>query len=318
MSFTKEQEYYLWEEYVACGNKDEVFTAVRNSSLFPDGVTRAQVRDALSGALPEGLELPEPQICFIDIETAPTIAGVWNYFKTNVNLDAIVDDWYILSFAYAMNDGPVQGVSVYDEEKWADGVYSDDLACLEELREVLNKADVVVAHNGDRFDIPKINSRLLVHKMLPPSPYQKIDTLKVLKRNFQFGSNRLAHIARRLDIEQKGSAGGMETWMRCVKGDKQALEDMLAYNIQDIEVLRELYYELRPWIPSHPNIALMSNRGGACTSCGSQDLVPDEPYRTGVSVYNTWRCKSCGTISRERKSIVDKDVRDNLLVPLAR
>ena len=40
------------------------------------------------------------------------------------------------------------------------------------------EAHIVVAHNGQAFDIKKINSRLAVHGFDPPSQYKIIDTLE--------------------------------------------------------------------------------------------------------------------------------------------
>ena len=36
---------------------------------------------------------------------------------------------------------------------------------LEKIVEFRNKCDVLVAHNGDRFDFPTLNARLIYHGM---------------------------------------------------------------------------------------------------------------------------------------------------------
>lgn len=35
---------------------------------------------------------------------------------------------------------------------------------------LVNQADIVVTHNGDKFDLPKINSRFIVNGLLLQNP----------------------------------------------------------------------------------------------------------------------------------------------------
>jgi DNA polymerase III epsilon subunit-like protein len=62
----------------------------------------------------------------------------------------------------------------------------------------MDEADLICAHNGDAFDIKKINSRLIVNGFKPPSPFKTIDTLKIARRVFKFDSNKLDNIGRYL------------------------------------------------------------------------------------------------------------------------
>ncbi len=321
MKLTQDQQRLLWETFLEIRNKDETFKAAqqRSPNKFPLGITRAQVRDVLSSPPPENLTFPEPQVLFVDIETAPNVAAVWSFWKQNVAKNQIVNKWYMLSWAAAWNDGEVFGKSLLDYEPWNIGAFDDDYGLVSDLWDLLDAADVVVAHNGDRFDVPKVNSRMLFHGLNPPSPYQTVDTLKVLRNKFQFGSNRLDYIADTLGIELKGDAGGMETWMKCLEGDSDALQAMLDYNIQDIVVLRDLYEKISPWAPSHPNYGIITGQSRVCSHCGSDDLTLEtKPYRTNASAFRVWRCNDCGAQSREKQTIIDKDVRKDILVPLAR
>jgi len=309
----------LWKLYFETSNKDEVFQSAKNDEVnFPDGVTRDQVRQVLRGSPPANVEVPQPRILYIDIETAPTVAAVWQFWKANVSPEAVVNNWYMLSYSWAFNDGPVESDSLLSHPSWDAGIFDNDSPMVDNLWKLLDEADIVVAHNGNRFDIPKINSRMLVYGMPPPSPFQSVDTLVTLKKKFNFGSNKLAHIARTLSLELKGDSGGMETWMRCVNGETEALQEMVDYNEQDVVVLRDLYKELLPWIPSHPNFGVLMQKGHVCSSCGSGNLVEEPPYLTASGSYPTYRCEDCGAISRTRTTTVPKDVRKDLLVPLAR
>src|SRR4029078_8668904 len=72
----------------------------------------------------------------------------------------------------------------------------NDKRIVKNLWKLLNEADVVIAHNGDRFDLPKINARFLIHQIKPPSHYETIDTLKTARRKFGLTSNKLDYITK--------------------------------------------------------------------------------------------------------------------------
>ena len=71
------------------------------------------------------------------------------------------------------------------------------------LWSVLNEADIVIAHNGKRFDIPKINTRFLLNGLPPTTPYQQIDTLEAVKKKFGFSSNKLDNLLIQFKMDRK-------------------------------------------------------------------------------------------------------------------
>jgi hypothetical protein len=74
------------------------------------------------------------------------------------------------------------------------------------------------------------------------------------------------------------------------------------YNIQDVEVMFDLYSELRPWIKNHPNVALWMPKGEdpICPKCGSHNLRNKGFKRTSVLTYKQYHCEDCGSYPRER------------------
>ena len=73
----------------------------------------------------------------------------------------------------------------------------DDKALVGEIRDLLDEADIVIAQNGKRFDIRKINARLIQHGYAPPQPFRVIDTMLVAKKYFAFTSQKLSGLPRR-------------------------------------------------------------------------------------------------------------------------
>ena len=133
----------------------------------------------------------EAKTLLLDIETAPNIAYVWRMWQEVTSMDLIAEDWYILCwcakwlhndkmYKFALPDFPL-----YESKP------TNDVEILQPLWTLMNEADIVVGHNAARFDLKKINTRMILHKMPPPSPYKITDTLKVARRHFSFTSNKL-------------------------------------------------------------------------------------------------------------------------------
>jgi DNA polymerase elongation subunit (family B) len=242
------------------------------------------------------------KILIIDIETAPIRGWVWGIWNQNVSIDQIESDWFVLTWA----------------AKWLfeDKVYSGSLTSKEAIEQndkrimggiwgLLNEADIVIAHNGDKFDIPKLNTRFLLNGMNPPLPYQSIDTLKHIKRNFSFTSNKLEFVNRMLGLPRKTKHEGFTLWSKCYKGDSESLKLMLEYNVNDVKILEETYLMLRPWIKPHPNTSLfiLDESTSRCPTCGSDKLEEQgKKYYTTVNAYVQFRCCNCGATGRKRTS----------------
>lgn len=211
----------------------------------------------------------DAKILLLDIETMATLAWVWAAYDTNI-IDVYQHE-YILSFAYKfIGDEKVQVLGLDDfNEKTAFPAARNDKALLVKLREIISQADIIVAHNGQAFDMQKINGRLMVHQLPPLPPYRTFDTLLELRKNARFISNKLDHIADEMGIGRKLSHEGFGLWLGCAQGDPQAWKKMKAYNRHDVELLEELYYRLRPYSKKHPNVA---HSLGRCRKCGSQNL----------------------------------------------
>ena len=258
----------------------------------------------------------KPNVLILDIETAPTRAAVWRMFKENIGLDQIEKDWYILSWS-AKWEG-VDKVYYKDKKKtWRD---DNDKDILIPLRELLDKADIVVAHNGRKFDCPKINARLIINNLDPVSPYRIVDTLDICKKNFAFTSNKLAYVSKALGVEEKldhNQFPGYKLWEQCLIGNMKAWAEMKVYNIQDTETLEQVYHKLRPWHGIHPNAGVYSNlTGPVCSKCGSHNIAPRGYSYTQVAQYQRYRCNDCGGWSRGRKSLKTKEQREFLLTAL--
>jgi len=254
------------------------------------------------------------KILIIDIETAPIRAKVWDIWNQNIGLEQIDNDWFILTWsAKWLFEKKVYSARLTSKE----AIKQEDKRILKGVWELLNEADVVIAHNGDKFDIPRLNTRFIINYLKPPLPYQSIDTLKTIKRQFAFTSNKLDFVNKVLSLERKQKNEGMPMWNKCYIGDEAALKEMEKYNIKDVRILEDTYLRLRPWIKPHPNVGLfiLDEKAFHCPSCGSADLKDEgKLYYTTANAYEQFRCDNCGAVGRKRVSNIGIKQRRHLLL----
>lgn len=231
---------------------------------------------------------PRAKIILLDIETAPSLGYVWGRWQQDV-----VDferPWYILS--YAVKELDKRGVTVkglidypgYTKDR------ENDKPLVADLWKVLDGADIVIAHNGDKFDIPKINARFVAHEMPPPSPFQTVDTRKLAKRFFRFDSNKLDDIGHYLGIGRKVPTD-FSLWRGCMEGDPVAWGHMKHYNAMDVILLEKVYLKLRSWNTSHPTVA--PGHPEACPKCGSRNIVKEGYAYTAYRKRQRYSCNKC-------------------------
>jgi len=257
-----------------------------------------------------------PKILLLDIETTPLEAYVWQMqvWKARVNDESVISKWFMLSWSAKWLLSPeMMSMSLTGEEV----LKEDDSRIVKELWKLLDDADVICAHNGDRFDVPNINTRFIVSGLYPTKPYQTIDTLRVAQKQFGFTHNSLNALAGQFGLPPKIDTT-FDLWKRCKNGDDDALKEMETYNRHDVEILEEVYLKLRPWIKSHPNVGLyMETEYAVCPNCGGEHLEDVGTYYTQVGRYQAFRCE-CGAIGRRRINLVPKEQREHLTISIAK
>jgi uncharacterized protein YprB with RNaseH-like and TPR domain len=228
------------------------------------------------------------RVLILDIETSPILAYVWKTFDETVGTNQIAKDWQILSFSAKWLNKPK--IHYYDTRH-----DKDDEKLLDYLWELLDEADVVIAHNGKKFDIPKINARMKTHGIKPPSSYRQIDTYREAKKIFGFTSNSLEYLTSKLCKTHKKTKSrrfqGFELWKECLNGNMDAWREMEKYNKLDVLSLEELYLEIRSWSNSI-NFHAYGSLNGKC-ECGG-NLQRNGYGYTNRKAYQRVRCYSCG------------------------
>jgi len=168
-----------------------------------------------------------------------------------------------------------------------------DKNLLKKFIKELNKADEIVAHNGDRFDIKWIRTRALFHDIEMRYTYNSIDTLKLCKSYLNLPSNTLAHACKYFGLVAKKDPGGMGTWSDIIfKKDQPALTRMIDYCDGDISSLEALYQKLKPYVQHKVNYAVLrGNEKFHCPEC-SKLSTHNKNYTTAAgTVQHYMRCR---------------------------
>jgi len=239
--------------------------------------------------------MKKPKILHIDIETSPILAWVWSLFKPMISIVQIKQDWHILCWAAKWHGKP----RIIKDALWHHkDVYRksklNETAILDSLWNLLDEAEIVVAHNGDRFDVAKINAKFFEYGMTPPSPYKTVDTLKVARANFKFSANRLDYIAKLKGVGQKLKTD-FDLWLDVMAGVNKECKRMMDYNIQDVILLEQIYTLLLPWITNHPNAGVYNDKEEVqCAGCSSTKIHFRGFTHTNAGRYQRFVCTDCG------------------------
>lgn len=271
------------------------------------------------GITPDQLKAEGAKILLFDIETAPMECFVWTLRQRGwISPESVIKDWSILTWSakWLFDDQMYSArVNAHEAEK------REDASIISQLWDLLDQADIIVAHNGARFDVRRMNARFALNGMSPPMPYKIVDTLRVTRRQFDFSSYKLDYVNQLFGLDQKDHPG-YDTWKTAVKRSlhgggvaEEALETMRKYCDNDVKILEELYVMIRPWIKGHPNMGLyVDTDGNVCTNCGSNNLDWKGKYYTPAGRYLSFRCSSCGAVGRSRTTDIDAEERKRLCI----
>lgn len=249
------------------------------------------------------------KILTIDIETSPHISCHWRRWQENIPPEFTLEESRVICWAAKWHG---ERKMIFASE-WEDGPEN----MFAQLWDLLDEADVVVGFNSKRFDIKRINTEFLLLGWEAPSPYEQVDLLWQVKKNFALSSNKLKHVLKILGLSPKlEENANMQLWMDVVvKNLKGARKRMKAYNKQDVASTEELYDYLLGWISPHPNWGVYADDRGAdrpvCPNCGGTHMVKHKVRRTQVRRYQQWHCRDCGKYSRGRRHLDAKRPEDS-------
>jgi len=243
------------------------------------------------------------RVLFFDVETAPLLAYVWQAKVEYVNYGMLEVDSFFLSWsAKWRGESKVLSDVLTPEE----AVLQDDSRIVQSLADLVREADIIVAHNGDSFDIPKLNARLVLLQQEPIGPKQSIDTKTLSSRAFRLAYNKLDYLAEKLLGEGKIETD-FDLWRDCYYGDAKALKKMLTYNKKDTVLLERVFEKLLPYVKNLPRLVEPeTNAEEVCPFCGSDHKQARGYKRTAASTFQQFQCLDCKRYYRLAKALPAK------------
>ena len=215
----------------------------------------------------------EPKILFLDLEILPNLDKAlkhwvelhsFNKFDNRLMKAQVTS---ICCFGYKFyNESKAKVINAWDFPAWETDV-NDDYELCKEARKLFEGVDAVVHQNGDRFDMPYFNTKLLEHGLEPLPPLPTIDLKKLCKKHLFLLSNSLKNQSGYITGESKLNHGeGWELWVKTHKRIKKYMNLMSKYCAQDVDVMEPIFKKLRPYIKNIPNHNLFN--------AGNQNICP--------------------------------------------
>ena len=238
-----------------------------------------------------------------DIELTPMTVYSWSLWPNFIPIQQIEEPQHVMCF----------GARWYGEKKihFKSTHHHGKQEMLESIHALLDEADMVLSWNGASFDTKHINREFIEAGMLPPSPYIEVDLMRVTKKKFKFASNKLDWVSQVLGVGKKVPHEGFQLWLDCMAGDGKAWKKMKEYQLQDVNLLIDLYEKLRPWIDNHPNMGVFKQDGlEACVACGSERIRISGTRITAAGKYRRYQCKDCGKWMRGKTIIKTVELRN--------
>lgn len=236
---------------------------------------------------------------YLDIETSPALVWTYSFFKTYIGHSQIEEPSRITS-AVIMNEKD----KLPEKYEW-DFINGkgDDSKLLKELVKRINKSDLVIMQNGDRFDAKVIQERLLALKLPPIKNLITLDTLKLSRGSFHKPSHKLDARSHQYGFGGKIKQD-MDDCIAVAKGNKQRQKIRVMYNVKDTKDTRSIFWrELDYYNLPQKTLNLLRSfireKYIYCVKCAARRQRRFEIEKVYVKIKNggvrkqKWQCTNC-------------------------
>ncbi len=251
------------------------------------------------------LMMNKPKIVLLDIENSHNIVASFQLFnKSPIPPAWILQERFIICAAWKfLGEKKIRSISPLSKNNPKRADIRDDWYVTSELRKVVSAADIIIAHNGDKHDLPIIRGRMAFHGISPLPPLKTIDTLKIARKYFNLNSRRLDYLGAYFGLGRKMHVN-QERWLDVLQGTtpaaRSATREIAAYNLRDVELLEQVYERLAPYHEARPNAGLITGQLDTCPSptCGAVGTLQKRGYSyTRTSQKQRYVCTACGAWS---------------------
>lgn len=227
---------------------------------------------------------------FFDIETSYATGWFWRAsWKTSISVDQILKDSAIICICYKW-----EGDKKVHSLEWKRG---DDSKLIKDFIKVILEADEVVGHNSDKFDLKRFRTRCLMNGVKSLPQFKSIDTIKIVRSNFSFDSNRLDYLGQKLNHGGKIKTD-INLWHDIIQRNcPKAMAKMVKYCKRDVDLLEKVYHDVIGYSKPKTNIAIsVGNDKWDCPHCGNINTRFQRRVisATGIIKMNMYCASECG------------------------
>lgn len=260
-----------------------------------------------------------PRVLGLDIETFPMLGYFFDIWDQNIGLEQIKEDWSLMSVACKWLGQP----EVYYRDQSGMKNMRNDKELLKDVHMILSNTDMMIAHNGKKFDLRKLKARMAINDMEPLPQIKVIDTLQLNRQAFGFTSQKLQYVSAQFAVKAKyehKAFPGFKLWSACMADDPKAWKECRIYNIQDVTSMEESYMKVRGWYQSTPNFGAYAKIADGdvttrvCPNCGGTHMQSRGTRMTNTGIYTRYQCMDCKTWPRSRKMLVPAKQRQHILI----
>lgn len=234
----------------------------------------------------------QPKVLIYDIEVTPVLAWIWRCGEQYVGHHQLHEELNmtkVICITYRWLHEKKSKALVFDIGTL------DDHDIIQTFDSIIQKADVIIGKNSDRFDNKHLNFRRMMHGLPAITDWIKRtdDLEKQMRRHFNMQSFSLDYFSKITGSDGKIKMN-LQDWIDIVyRHDTKALNKMVKYGLKDVDDTAELVLKVWPYVTPKANMAAIKHTH-ACVNCGAKGILNAGPRVHGGSDVMTFWCPSHG------------------------
>lgn len=245
--------------------------------------------------------MSKPLVIFWDLETLPSPKEVYKQLPS-------IGSWPGRTFKGELHTIMSFGYKIQGEDKircingweFGEGWREDDAPLVHYIYETLLYCDEFVTHNGKKFDLKVLNTKLSKYGFAPLPKIHHVDTRQIAKNHLSFYSNSLDAVAKFYGCENKIHwIDKWQTWCRMAFAEETPADrkQMDTYCKQDVNVLEQVYNHMKPFFGTQAvnRNVITDNKKFVCPTCGDKKVTKFGYRVAGGLRYQRLQCQGCGS-----------------------
>lgn len=185
-----------------------------------------------------------------EVKSMESALGTWNLGFFDIETTGLGADFgfVIAACIKPATDKKIITFRIDDYKDYKKDLCNDKKLVLD-IANALEDFDVICTYNGDKFDLPFMDTRLAVHGVRKRvTLVHSIDLLPIIKQKMRLHSNRLDTVASALGLSEAKTRLLPQVWQRASHGSKKDLDYIVEHCEKDVLVLEEAFKRLKIFV----------------------------------------------------------------------